>query len=457
MIVMKFGGSSVDGADRMRAAASIVAGRKTDRPVVITSAMRGVTDELGSLVETALEGERAALEEGLTALGERHRRVALALAEGDASLLARIDDLLRELRVLLRGVRLLGQATPRSRDAILGFGELLSQELLAAALAGADCRPAVVDARDVLVTDDRFGAARPDLEGTRERVQAELLPLVDDGVVPVLGGYLGATRAGVPTTLGRGGSDLSASVLGLALAARRVEIWTDVDGLLSADPRVVASARPLRHVTFREAAELATFGAKVLHPASIDPALQGGLEVVVLNSHAPQRPGTRIGRALEQEAGAAAVAMREGLVGVRVRAPGRSRRPGFLAAILEVLADEGLVPLALTPGPVGVDMLLVDDPGLRRLHGRLARFGSIEMRRPLAIVALVGELLAERPDRWAEILSRCAGTPVSWLVHGPNGASIGLVVEEGAARSLMESLHREFVEATLPGVQEEAT
>ncbi len=454
---MKFGGTSVDGSDRMRAAASIVSRRARERPVVVTSAMKGVTDTLGSLIDVALSGRPSSLQEEIAVLGERHRSAASDLAPDDAALAGRLDDHLRELRVLLRGVRLLGQATPRARDAILGVGELLAQELLAAALAGAGCETAVVDARRILVTDERFGAARPDVERTREKAERALRPLVDRGIVAVLGGYLGATPDGVPTTLGRGGSDLSASVLALALGARRVEIWTDVDGLMTADPRVVPAARPLRFVTFREAAELATFGAKVLHPASIDPALQGGLEVVVMNSHAPDRAGTRVGDVSGREAGAAAVAMRGGLVALRLRAPGRTRRPRFLPDVLDVLAEAGLAPLALTPGPVGLDLLLTDDAHLDEIKHALRSFGTVELRRSLAIVALVGELLAERPDRWAEILSHCEGTPVRWLIHGPNGASIGLVVEEESAPLLMASLHRDFVETTLPEKKRETT
>jgi aspartate kinase len=450
VIVMKFGGTSVDGAERMRGVAAIVRGRLPERPVVVTSAMAGVTNQLQRLTETALSGDRAAMEDEADRLARRHRETALAIAPGDAALVERLDAHLRDLRVLLRGVRLLGTATPRSSDQVLGYGELLAQELLAAALRVAGAPGQVVDSREIVITDDHFGSARPQLAETRARARERLAPLAESGAVPVLGGYLGATPEGIPTTLGRGGSDLSGSVLGLALDAAAIEIWTDVDGLMSADPRVVPAARVLEQATFREAAEMAGFGAKVLHPASIDPAIHGGLPVVVRNSLAPERPGTRIGATGSTAPAVRAVASRAPLQLVALRAPGRLREEGFFADVLRTVDRPGLQPLAVMPGPVWLELLIPADPALAPALDALERYGEVRCTPGLALVAAVGEGLADAPDQWRRVLAAAGGIPLRRLVQGPHGASLGLLTGEERAAELVRALHRALFEGA-PG------
>ncbi len=444
---MKFGGSSVDGAARMLAAGEIVARRAEEAPVIVTSAMRGVTDTLLSLVEVATGGDRARLDAAVASLGERHLVAAREIAADDDALAGRLTERLRDVRVLLRGMRIVSRATPPSVDALLGQGELLAQELLVAALERAGVRAVLVDARRVVVTDDRFGAARPDLDATTERARSIVAPRSAEGAIPVLGGYVGATPDGTPTTLGRGGSDLSASILGLALAARAIEIWTDVDGLLSADPRQVPDARVLERVTFREAAELAGFGARVLHPASIDPAIRGGIRVVVRNTLAPAARGTEIGPQPDAVGiRVAAVGLLEGVGVVRVRAPGLSRDPGHLPRLLADLAATDAPALALVAGPVGVDLLLDAAAGREAaISASLRPHGEVGAVVPRSIVALVGEGIASRPVTWGPLAEMCADLEAPWLVHGPHGASIGLVVPPDRAPELARTLHRELV------------
>ena len=450
MIVMKFGGTSVDGPERMRGVAAIVHGRQAERPVVVTSAMAGVTNQLQRLTETALAGDRAAMEDEADRLARRHREAAASIAPSDPALVERIDAHLRELRVLLRGVRLLGTATPRSSDQVLGYGELLAQELLAAALRETGAPGRVVDSREVVITDDQFGSARPQLAATRERARERVAPLVVAGKIPVLGGYLGATPEGIPTTLGRGGSDLSGSVLGLALDATAVEIWTDVDGLMTADPRVVPAARVLEQVTFREAAEMAGFGAKVLHPASIDPAIHGGLPVVVRNSLAPERPGTRIGATGSTAPAVRAVASRAPLQLVALRAPGRLREEGFFAEVLRTVDRPGMQPLAVLPGPVWLELLIPADPALAPAIDALERYGEVRCAPGLALVAVVGEGLAEAPSQWQRVIAAAGGIPLRRLIQGPHGASLGLLTDEERAKDLVRALHRALFEGA-PG------
>ncbi len=443
---MKFGGTSVDGPERMRGVAEIVAARRAEFPVVVTSAMAGVTNQLQRLTETALGGDRTAVEEDAGRVAARHRETAAILAPGDHRLEEQLDERLRDLRVLLRGVRLLGTATPRASDQALGFGELLAQDLLAAALRKAGAPAVVVDSREVVITDDNFGAARPDLEATRARAAAVVSPLLAAGKIPVLGGYLGATPEGIPTTLGRGGSDLSASVLGLALGADGVEIWTDVDGLMTADPRVVPEARVLGHASFREAAELAGLGARVLHPASIDPAIHAGLPVVVRNSLSPDRPGTRIDPTGATTPEVRAVASRGPLQLVALRAPGRLRRGGFFPEVLALVDLPGLQPVAVMPGPVWLELLLPASPELGPAIDALERFGEVRSTPRLALVAVVGEGLTDAPARWARIIEAAGEIPLLRLVQGPLGASLGLLTREDRAPDLVRALHRSLFE-----------
>ena len=446
MIVMKFGGTSVDGAARLAAAARVVVSRRTERPVVVTSAMAGVTNALEALLSLSRRADRAGVDARLEELRARHLAVAAELAPGDAALAARLEERLRDLRVLLRGVRLVGALTPAASDAVLGHGELLAQELFAAAMAAADGPAEVVDARRVVATDGRHGAAVADQTETAARAATLVAPLAEAGVVPILAGYVGGGPDGAPTTLGRGGSDLSASIIGLALGARRIEIWTDVDGILSADPRVVPAARLLERATFREAAELAGFGAKVLHPASIDPAVEGGIEVVVRNSLRPDRPGTVIGPSGQGDGGARAVASRSGLELLALRAPGAMRDATFGAEAFRRLGDEGLAPLAVAVGPLGFEFLLPEGEAAGRAARAIAAWGRVDRLPKLALVALVGEGLAAAPELWRAALDACGPIRPLRIAQGPRGASLLFVARDEDAAPLTRLLHAALLE-----------
>ncbi len=446
MIVMKFGGTSVGGSERMQAAAKIIASRQHEAPVVVSSAMSGVTNTLERLLGLALAGQRQQLESDLETLRSQHMSVAARVAPSDELLLQRLDRLLRELRVLLRGVRLLNAATARSRDAILGFGELMAQEILAKAVTARGQVAKVVYAGDLLVTDDGFGQARPDLAITRERCSKQLIPLVDSGVIPVLGGYLGATAGGIPTTLGRGGSDLSASLFGLALDAKTIEIWTDVDGMMTADPAAVPRARLIREATFREAVELAGFGAKVLHPAAIDPAIAGGLAVVIRNSLNPEGEGTRIGPLCHSERDACAIASKASLALLSVHAPGCARDPSFLARIGTQLEASGVSPLLMSSGPLGADLVFQDDERVSAFKESLKHETQLSTRHGVGLVALVGEGLGARPELWSRFMQGVSGAKILRIFEGAMVSSIVAVVPEEEIDALVRSLHGEWFE-----------
>lgn len=283
MIVMKFGGSSVGAPERIARVLEIVKGRLPRRPVVVVSAFRGVTDELLELGREALRGELGRLE-GIAA---RHREAARALGVDAAP----VEPLLAELEQLARGVSLLKELTPRTLDRLAGYGERLSVRIVAAAFSKGGVPARAVDAHEAgLLTDERFGGASP-LPEADALLRASL---AGEGPLPVVTGFIGRTRGGELTTLGRNGSDYTATILGAALGAEEVEIWSDVDGIMTADPRIVPEARPLETLSFAEACELAYYGGKVLHPHTLVPAMRKGIPVRALNTFKPERPGTRI-------------------------------------------------------------------------------------------------------------------------------------------------------------------
>jgi len=309
---MKFGGTSVGSAERMKVAARLAAGQRSQRPVaVVVSAMSKITDLLLDTMRHAEAGDRAGMETNLAALRARHEDACRELLPEarHAAVMAKVRALIGEFERIVGGMAMLNERPPRSVDEAVAVGERLSALLLAEYLESAGVPAMAVNAWELIVTDAVFGNASPLMEPTREKARACLLPLIDKRVIPIVTGFNGAAADGRPTTLGRGGSDYSASILAAALDAAELWIWTDVDGIMSADPRLVPDAVVLSEVTYAEAAELAYHGAKVLHPKTLAPLVQRRIPVWSKNSFAPEKPGTRIVPAIASEAnGARAVA-----------------------------------------------------------------------------------------------------------------------------------------------------
>ena len=352
---MKFGGTSVGDAESLRRATGIIAGdAREGRVVAVVSAMAGVTDQLIAAAQESAAGETRAANALAEALRRRHVAAAgglLADVEARARLAAEIDWIIAEAAGLCREAAAARALAPRARDAVLGAGERLSAVLLAEALGAAGQRSVAVEATQVIVTTGEHGRAEPLAAETRERAAARLAPLLAEGVIPVVTGFIGATAEGVLTTLGRGGSDYSATILAAALGADEVVIWTDVDGVLTADPRLVPEAATLPDLSYEEAAALAAGGAKVLHPQTLRPVAGLGIPVWIRNSFAPGRPGTLITGAARHgvkslaardaaESGAAVVTV----VGERLR-----HHPDVARRISWALAGERIPVLALPP------------------------------------------------------------------------------------------------------------
>ncbi len=299
MIVHKFGGTSVGNTQRFSCVADIVMERRTasGETVIVVSAMSGVTDQLIAGARGAAEGKDTVYRGIKAGLLSRHLEVVEALLTHSPERLevgGLIEDRLHELERFYRSIALLGELTARGRDAVTSFGEQISASILAAVLWERGVRAQAVSATEVVVTDDNFGAATPLMAHTRQRLQQRVKPLVERGVVPVITGYIAATEGGVTTTLGRGGSDYTAALVGAGLDADEVWIWSDVDGILTADPNIVPQARTLAELSYAEASELAYFGADVLHPKAIRPVIESGIPLRIVNSFNPAHPGTLI-------------------------------------------------------------------------------------------------------------------------------------------------------------------
>ncbi len=447
---MKFGGTSVADAPRILAVADIVRSRVGAKPVVVVSALAGVTDLLVRAVSAAGSGDREGLEPLLAELERKHRwAVAGAIEDARArhDLSLTVDALFEDLRQLLRAVRLLGEGTPRASDALLAFGELLASRILEAALAARSVRSRFVDPREVMITSARHGVAEPDLEAVAARAREKVVPAVEAGEVPVVGGFVGATAGGRTTTLGRGGSDTSAAALGAALGAEEIQIWTDVDGLMTADPKLVREARTLPRVTFAEAAELAFYGAKVLHPASIAPAVSRRIPVRVLNTLRPEAEGTVIlEEARDEEPRLASVASRAGVRLVRITSRRMRVDPGFLPRVLEALEREGIVPDLVVSSEVGVTTGIGGGPELSRLREALEGEADVSVSDGRGIVCIVGSVLARDPAVRGRVLEALGAIRPDAVALGGAGTSAAAVVPEERLGESVRALHRKFIE-----------
>jgi aspartate kinase len=446
MIVTKFGGTSVADASAIGRLIGVVRSRLTDRPLVVVSALAGVTDGLLGLGEIVHRGEAGGLDAAIAAVVERHAEAASALP-GAASAMPAIADAAATLRQELSAAfgRLL---RPAELDALAGRGELWSSRLVAAALAGAGLDATWVDIRPLMVTDDRFGRAMPCTPVMTARARECLRPLLEAGRVPVTQGFIGATAEGSPTTLGRGGSDFTASLLGAALEADRVEIWTDVNGLMTADPRIVPSARTLRAASYEEAAELATFGARVLHPATAQPLVRAGIPIVVLNSSRPDDPGTRIEPSAELErvgdSPVRSISWKRGITVVNVRAPRMLGAYGFLRAMFEVFERHEVVVDVLASSEVSVSLTVEDRTRLDAVVRDLGELGEVWIEDRRAIVAVVGIGIRSTPGLAARLFGAVQPANVEVISQGASAINMTFVVREEDGPGVVRRLHQEF-------------
>jgi aspartate kinase len=450
-LVMKFGGTSVGGAAEMRQVASLVEEALPRAPLVVLSAMAGATNALFEAARVAQRGESAASSRIQRKLVSQHHECARELFEGRMpdELAQELRVLFDELRVLLRGVFFLRELTPRTMDAVASLGERLSTRLFAAYGAWRGLPLAWADARDFLRTDQHFGAARPQPEAIARLAREGLAPRLGPGRAVVTQGYVGASEDGLTTTLGRGGSDFSAALFGAALGAEEVQIWTDVEGVMTCDPRVVPSARPIPSIGFAEAAELAAFGAKVLHPATIQPAVEADVPVTVRHTQKPRGAFTTIQRepAPGNRGRAVTALARRGPVTVMTVTTARMfGQSGFLGRLFEVFGRLGVSVDLVATAEVSVSLTVEADAPLAELTREIERFARVEVAEQRSIVAIIGNGFRDRPGLARRVFDALGDVNVEMISMGANEINLSLVVRHADSERALRALHKGFFE-----------
>src|SRR5215472_3971259 len=460
--VMKFGGTSVgDAACITRAAKIIVDATKEYRCVAVVSAMSGVTNRLIEAANQARVGNGAQALAVLEALRKQHQAVLVTLVPGEKEregIRGKLNEVFAEGHRLCEGTALLRELTPRTLDAISSLGERLSAPLVAAAIREGGAAGEPIEATELIVTDAFHGGAEPQMELTREKSKARLWPLLEKAILPVVTGFIGATVEGQLTTLGRGGSDYSATILGAALDANEVIIWTDVDGVLTADPRLVPEARTIPEISYREAAELAYFGAKVLHPKTLNPVVQAAIPVWIRNSFAPEKPGTKItpeGRSIG--GGVKALTAIRDVTLISVGGPGIVGLPDVVGRTFSTTAEVRVNVLLISQSSSQNDICFIvassdaqrTVDALRKEFARDLAHHDVEhitVNPDIAIVAVVGENMRGIPGIAGKTFSALGrdGVNLIAIAQGSSESNISFVIEAQAVKTALLTTHREF-------------
>ncbi|MBI3492788.1 MAG: lysine-sensitive aspartokinase 3 [Acidobacteria bacterium] len=453
-VVMKFGGTSVADPDAIDRLIAIVT-RETPRdrgprignaPIVVVSALAKVTDALVAVCRYAEDGEVEIAAQALRALLDRHLTVATAVTtDSRSSLVTSVRAEFDELISLVHALAVLREVSPRSQDAVLAVGELVSSRIVAAALVDRGIPSVWVDARAVLVTDAEHTAAAPDMIATCERARARVAPEHAAGRVVVLGGFIGSTASGVTTTLGRGGSDYSAAIVGACLGVDEIQIWTDVNGMLTADPRVVSHPRLVPRLSFAEASELAFFGAKVLHPSTILPAVHKNIPVRILNSRRPENPGTLItAEGRPDAAGLTALACKRDVTVVDITSTRMLMAHGFLRRLFEVFERFRTPVDVVTTSEVSVSVTVDDTRRLDDILEGLRHFAEVSSEREMAIICAVGENLRSDPAVFARAVTALDRVPLRLVSQAASRRNITFVLRDADVSEAMMRLHDEF-------------
>jgi aspartate kinase len=450
MIVMKFGGTSVEDAPAIERVAVIVRSRAAEDPVVVVSALARVTDQLLAAGQAAAAGDRDLALESARTLRQRHRRTASELLSGThlPRLQPTLESNFDQLEELLARIAALQELSPRNTDCLLSFGELLSSEIVSAAIAARGLECEQVDARECLITDGAHTRAVPLFGATQARLEARLRPLLERHAIPVMGGFIGATLDGTPTTIGRGGSDYSASIVGAAMGATRIEIWTDVPGMMTTDPNLCPQAELIPEISFEEAAELASFGAKVLHPATLLPAIEKNIAVCVLNSRDPAGTGTCIRAHVARDGQPVrAIAAKRNTTIVNVAGERAWIPRGFLREVLAVFDRHECQVDIVSSSQVSISLAVESGSAKAELVADLERFAQVSCEPRQAIVSVVGENLRGRQGLAARVFGSvaAAGVNVRMISQGASEINIAFVIQEEDVPAAVRSLHRDLL------------
>src|ERR1041384_7783499 len=455
MIVMKFGGTSVEDASAMRRVLQIIRTARERAPLVVVSACSGVTNELIGAAQMAKGGDEQGALSTLERIRKRHLLLidSLVGAAKRALAVSGVEEMFGDLRDLVHGVFLLGELTSRSLDSVTCCGERLSSLILHAAAVEEGLTAELVDAREVMITDNNYSSAQPRTDEVERRAREIMLPRLRRGAVVVTQGFIGAAGDGTTTTIGRGGSDLTAAILGSVLGAGEIQIWTDVDGMMSADPRIIPESRPIGLMSFDEASELAYFGAKGLHPKTILPAVRHNIPVRVLNSRRPGFGGTLIVPNLPEEdprGGAReiikSIACKRGIVVINVGSSRMLMAHGFLARLFSIFADYEKSVDVVATSEVSVSLTVDSEESIPEIMEELEQIGETRITRNKAIICVVGEGMKHTPGIAARIFGALAGAGVNieMVSEGASEINLTLVVDEKDVEKAVRVLHGEF-------------
>lgn len=450
---MKFGGTSIEDERAFERVANIVDCVLTQNltpPIVVVSAMSGVTDALLESVELAATGDPDGGKHLLERHWIRHLTVARALAIESGAIETMLENARREVAELLHATNAQVMARPLLQDLIISYGERLSSALLADVLRQIGLPAQHVDARRCIVTNSQHGNAEPLLPQTELRTRALLEPLIDARRIPVLGGFIGSAEDGTTTTLGRGGSDYTAALVGASLGAREVQIWTDVTGVLTADPRLIKQARTIARLSYAEAAELAYFGAKVLHPKTIQPAVEQCIPVRICNARTPDAEGTFVCSEAEiSPRTVKAIAHKTGISLVQITSARMLGAYGFLHAIFEVFNRHRTAIDIVTTSEVSVSLSLDDASALPSIVNELKEFGAVRVEHNQAIICVVGEGLRGTSGIAARIFSCLGDINISLISQGASSINLTFVVDENNVHQAVSRLHTTFFESDM--------
>lgn len=454
---MKFGGTCVEDAAAFERVVKIVRTHKDSPCVVVVSAMSGVTDALLETITRAESNSTAPgrLLDDLKPHFERHRIVARRLVGQSDSITTLLESAEREIATLLADISEEEMPVPLLQDLVVSYGERLSAPLLAEVCTQAGLPARYIDTRRCIITDGEHGQAEPLLEQTATRTRSKLEPLLNDGVIPILGGFIASTTDGTTTTLGRGGSDYTAALVGAALGASEVQIWTDVPGVLTADPRVLPQARTIPRLSYDEAAELAYFGAKVLHPKTIQPAVEQNIPVRICNARTPAEEGTIVCSETEVSPHTVkAIAHKTGITLVQITSARMLGAHGFLHAIFEIFNRYRTVIDIVTTSEVSISLSLDDDRDLPSITTELSRLGDVRIQRDCAIICVVGEGLRATPGVAARVFGCLNDINISLISQGASRINLTFVVDEENVVEAISRLHQTFFENEVAPVSE---
>jgi aspartate kinase len=444
---MKFGGTSVGDAAAFERVFQVVSMQTEVQPVVVVSAMTGVTDALLNAVDVAKKGDFAGAYASLEPHFDRHIEVSKHFIPESSSNLfdTELEFARGEISDLLMRVSRRSLPLQMLKDAIVSYGEQLSSRLLSEVLKAKGINARQMDARRIIVTDDEYGAAQPIWNETEELVKVELLPLIETGEVPILGGFIAGSRSGETTTLGRGGSDYSAALVAAALDARELQIWTDVTGVMTCDPRICGDARTIPVLSYEEAAELAYFGAKVLHPKTIKPAVDHAIPVRVCNTFEPAEIGTMVlSRSDVSPNKIKSIAHKKNITILRITSARMLGSYGFMSALFQIFERYRTVIDVISTSEVSVALTLDNTAELEKIAADLGRLGDVEVEPGYAVICVVGEGLRASTGMASKIFSTIDDVSIALVSHGASSVNLTFVVHEEDAASVIRKLHSSF-------------